>query len=127
MNDLVDRARDLLRGAGHDAHAKRLDSFTGREGVCVRRISPTRVETYMDGTRAVDLAYQAVVRRRSESDAMTECIDIADMLDGADVPSANGSYLFESQEVVAGPQELELDEALFYAWECRVVAHITEC
>jgi len=123
--DLVDRVRDALLLNGHaDAHVKRLDSFTGKEGICIRRLPSTTVNRYIDRSRTAEYVYQVVVRRRSERAAMDECCDIADLLDGMRVESGNGSYRFSSQEVYTEPQELELDEANFYAWHVRMVASI---
>ncbi len=95
--DLIDRARDYLRSHGiPDATAKRLDSFTGKEGTVVRLLSEKTV-----------------------------CRLAADVLDGAELPSDSGAYTFIDQEVASHANEIELDESLFYAWEVRIRANIT--
>ena len=125
MIDLVDMARSYLAERGYEAHVKRLDEFTGREGIVLRRIPSTVTERYFDGGEAVSYVYQVIVRRRSERRAMEECSDIAELLKDAWLESGNGSYAFGGQEIYTEPQELALDEAGFYAWEARLVASIT--
>lgn len=124
MIDLVEGVKALLVENGFDAHVKRLDAFTGKEGVCVRRLPSSAAAKYMNRKRCVGYLYQVVVRRRSEREAMEECEDIARILESARVESANGSYGFTSQEVYTEPQELEIDEAGFYAWHVRMIASI---
>lgn len=125
MIDLVDRARDFLAAKGYEAHVKRLDSFTGKEGIVLRRVPSTVTGRYFDGTESVSCIYQVIVRRRSERQAMEECCDIAALLKDAWLGSGNGSYAFVGQEVYTEPQELALDEAGFFAWEVRLEASIT--
>lgn len=124
MIDLIDRAKDLLAERGYDAHAKRLDSFTGKEGVVLRRVPSTVTERYLDRSESVSYLYQVVVRRRSERQAMEECCEIAELLADAWLDSGNGSYSFVGQEAYTQPQELALDEAGFYAWQARIEARI---
>ncbi|MEY8460139.1 hypothetical protein AALA69_03295 [Eggerthellaceae bacterium 24-137] len=124
--DLIDRARDHLRANGlPDACAKRLDSFTGKEGTVVRLLSEKTEFVDYAGEEERSVLYQVVARRRSEADAEEACRLAARVLDGAYIPSANGSYRFEWQEVASHANEIELDESLFYAWEVRVRAYIT--
>lgn len=125
MIDLVDRARDFLADHGYEAHVKRLDAFTGKEGIVLRRVPSTVTGRYFDGGEAVSYIYQVVVRRRSEREAMEQCCDIAELLKGAWLESGNGSYAFVGQEVYTEPQELKLDEANYYAWEVRIEASIS--
>lgn len=123
--DLMDRARDYLRAHGiGDASTKRLDSFTGKEGTVVRMLSEKREGFDYDGSEERSVLYQVVARRRSEKEAQEVCAAAAAVLDGAFIPSGNGSYVFDSQEVTSHANELELDEAMFYAWEVRVTAKI---
>lgn len=125
MIDLIDVAKDFLVYRGFDAYVKRLDQFTGREGIVVRRV-PSRVTSrYFDGGEALSYIYQVIVRRRSGREAMETCCEIADLLKHAWLASRNGSYSFHGQEVYTGPQELELDEANFSAWEVRFEASIS--
>lgn len=125
MIDLVYRASRFLAESGYEAHVKRLDEFTGREGIVLRRIPSAVTERYFDGGEAVSYVYQVIVRRRSERRAMEECCDIAELLKDAWLDSENGSYAFEGQEIYTEPQELALEETGFYAWETRIKASIT--
>ncbi len=124
--DLIDRVRDYLRANGlPDASTKRLDSFTGKEGAVVRLLSEKTEFVDYAGEEERSVLYQVVVRRRSEADAEEGCRLAAQVLDGAEMPSGNGSYAFDDQEVASHANEMELDESLFYAWEVRVRATIT--
>ena len=122
--DLIDRARDYLRSHGiPDATAKRLDSFTGKEGVVIRLLSEKTEFVDYAGEEERSVLYQVVVRRRSEAEDV--CRLAAEMLDGAELPSESGAYTFIDQEVASHANEIELDESLFYAWEVRIRANIT--
>ena len=124
-NDVFKVARDALAAMGYaDAHAKRLDAFTGREAVVVRPMQPTVTEHYMDGTQEVVQPYEVVVRRRSSAAAREDCCRIAGLLEDAALPSSDGSYRFTSGYVYLEPQELQLDETQFYAWSVVMAAVI---
>ena len=124
--DLIDRARDYLRSHGiPDATAKRLDSFTGKEGTVVRLLSEKTEFVDYAGEEERSVLYQVVVRQRSEAEAEDVCRLAADVLDGAELPSDSGAYTFIDQEVASHANEIELDESLFYAWEVRIRANIT--
>lgn len=132
MIDVCARARDLIAAAGHSpAYLRKLDSTTAREGVVVRPL-PSYVSSadYGRGTH-VGYLYQVIVRRRdpgthgsAEERAAAECGEIASLLDGADMPSANGSYALVGQHVDSPPQELADDEQGFWAWQVRMRADI---
>jgi hypothetical protein len=123
--DIVDVCATYLQEHGFtDALKRRLDSTTGREAIIVRRLPTLSEATYMDGSQTLGYLYQIIVRRKSEEDAMTTCSDIAELLSDAYLPSANGSYVFTSQEIYTYPQELRLEEQGFYAWETRIHATI---
>lgn len=125
MIDLVDRAKEFLAEKGYEAHVKRLDQFTGKEGIVLRRVGGAVTGRYFDGGESVSCIYQVVVRRRSEREAMEQCCDIAELLKDAWLESENGSYSLVGQEAYTEPQELALDEAGFYAWEARIEASIS--
>lgn len=119
--ELAGRAVEAARSAGiADASSKRLDAFTGREGVCIRPYSTRVVEEYMDGsaTRAVTL--QIVARRRSAMEAMG-CCDAA-----VRAVAADGLGGDDEPRVTAEPYELKIDEEQYHAWAARVEIEITE-
>lgn len=128
MIDLHERAKAYLEDEGFEGISlKRLDEFTGKEGTVIRSMPGTVIEEYYDGTLIVDQPYQVIVRRRSEADAMQECSDIAEALEGVTLASADQSYVpygSDGQRVYTAPQELALDEANFYAWHVRMTARI---
>jgi hypothetical protein len=125
MIDLVDTAAQQLKEAGYaDVHKKRLDTLTGCEGIVIRRLPYTVTEHYQDSSKTLSYLFQVIVRRRDEQLAMEQCSDIGELLDGAFIPSNNGSYIFTGCETYTEPQELELEENGFYAWEVRMEATI---
>ena len=130
MIDLHERVKTYLESKGFTGVSlKRLDSFTGKEGIVIRAMPKTLVESYYDGVRVYDQPYQIIVRRRSEAEAMETCASIADALEGVILQSANGSFVphgSSGQQVYTAPQELALEEANFYAWHVRMTARI-EC
>lgn len=129
MIDLCERAARLLTEAGLEGVTlKRLDGTTGREGVVVRAMPCTAVESYYDGERTLDAPYEVIVRRRSEERAMEECSLAAEALEGVTLASGNGSYEpvgSDGQQVYTAPQELALDGSGMYAWHVRMHAWIS--
>ena len=126
MIDICERARDWLEAEGFkDVHVKRLDQFTGKEGIVIRPFPTTTTDHYYDRSTSQTYVYQVTVRRRSEAKAIEDCFAVANTLDGAYLPSKNGSYGFVDQEIYTEPQEQELEEANYYAWQVRMVATIT--
>lgn len=125
MIDVPEQAAKLIKANGYkDVHLRRLDEFTGREGIIVRRI-PSTVTGY-DYMRSKELAYlyQVIVRTRSAKRGMETAEALERLLDGAELKSDNNSFFFVSQETYTPTQELELDEAGFYAYEFRIKAVI---
>lgn len=115
---LLDAVAALLAPSFPDVSTKRLDRFTGREGVVVRPMPTVIDEEFYDGSRLARLYFQVFVRRRDEDEARRACEGVARMLDGAWLDPDEG----EAQgpvEVYAWPQELELDEKAFTSWEAR--------
>lgn len=128
MIDLHERAKAYLEAKGYDGVSlKRLDQFTGKEGIVVQLVPASLVESYYDGTQVFDQPYRVTVRRRSEAEAMQVCSDIAETLEGATLESANGSYApadTQGQQIYTAPQELALEEANYYAWYVQMHARI---
>jgi hypothetical protein len=125
--DLVDVAVDFLQSKGYsDTVKRRLDSLTGREGIVVRRQPSTVTNRYQDRGKGISYIYQVVVRRRDEQLAMEQCSAIAALLEEATLESINGTYRFIGSEVYTEPQELELEDDGFYAWEARIEALIAQ-
>lgn len=128
--DLVDQAAAFLREHGlQDVYTRRLDDLTGQEGIVLRRMPSRVVATYMDGVQTIDEIYQVICKYRSEQHAMDVCYEVAGMLNGADIESANGSYRFTSQDIdtSAGgvlPHEVRLHDSGLFAWETRIRARI---
>ena len=126
MVDLCERAADWLRYKGFkDVFVKRLDQFSGKEAIVIRPFPTTTVGRYFDRERDEQYIYQITVRRRSEQKAIEDCYAVAEALNEAYLPSTNGSYIFIDQEIYTEPQQQELEEANFYAWQVRIVAYIT--
>jgi hypothetical protein len=125
MIDLVDRVAAYLTGKGYqDVTTRMLDSTTGREAIVVRRLPYTVNAHYQDRTATLGYLYQVIVRNRDEAHAMNICSEIAEDLENARIESGNGSYVFTSAEIYTSPQQLPLEEQLFYAWEVRINALI---
>lgn len=122
--DMCESARDYLAGHGIQASVKRLDSFTGKEGVCIRRVPSATVDRYYDGRRTIAAIYQVVVRSRSERTAMETADRIAELMDGAYIPSNGGKYQFINQEVYTEPEELDTEEPGFFAYQLMLRAEI---
>lgn len=113
--------RDALRAMGYDAHTKRLDAFTGREGIVLRPLAYSVTERDYAGGEAGDFAYRVIVRRRSAAQAEEDCRELAALLPTVE---AGAAARVAGCRVQVEPQELELDEAGFHAWEARIAAHI---
>ena len=128
MIDLHERVKAYLEAKGFEnVSLKRLDSFTGKEGIVVQLLPATVVETYYDGTQVLDQPYRVTVRRRSEAEAMQTCSDIAEALEHVILASARNEYAphgTEGQQVYTAPQELALEEKSFYAWHVQMRARI---
>lgn len=123
--DLPDMAARYVEAAGYEGVTlRKLDQMTGKSGIVVRRVPSSLTGRYYDGAREVAYVYQVVVRQRSEVRAMQLAAELADLLDGAEIRSGNGSYEFVAQEVYTLPQSLEAGEEGFYAQEFRLKALI---
>lgn len=124
--DLIDQVKACLEENGYKVRIGRIDRMVGKEGICLREVHRRRVSSAWDREKTYAFVYQIVVRSRDQSRAEGDCWDITALLDGAVLDSANGSYEFDSQEVYTSPQELELKENLFYAWNVRFEALIRQ-
>lgn len=127
MIDLIENAKTQLEALGYsDVVLKRLDGLTGKEGIVLREVAYTPIERYYDGTSTGDYVYQAIVRRRGQADARETCGEVAAALEDWEPASSNGSYRLNpgGHSVYTYPQELELSESGFYAYEVRMVARI---
>lgn len=123
--DLPDMAARYIEAAGYEGVTlRKLDAMTGKSGIVLRRVPSAVTGRYYDGARSTAYVYQVVVRNRSEVRAMQLAAELADLLDGAEVKSGNGSYEFVAQEVYTLPQSLEAGEEGFYAQEFRLKALI---
>lgn len=118
--DVCESIQTSLFVIGIEASLQRLDSFTGQEGVVIRRVIPEVSQRYMDGTRTVGFIAHIIVRNRSERRAMDLCEQIADYLQDRPLPSLDGSYKWTATNIYTEPQELALDEENFYAWDTRI-------
>lgn len=122
--DLVDCIVSYLAEEGFRVSKKRFDAFTGKEGSYIYLMPATTAIRYMDGRKDIDQPYTVVVKRRSEQEAMEECQDIEQALDMAVIDSKNGSYRMVVNTVYVGSQEVDLDDANFYAWQASFIAEI---
>lgn len=122
--DVTEAMRKVLEDEGYTVSLKRFDTFTGKEGIILRRVLPTRATKYMDTTRSYNFIVHVIVRRRSEAQAMDECCAIADLLEDCPIPSLNGSYTWTATDVYTEPEEMVLDEENFYAWNTRIDVRI---
>lgn len=114
--DMLDVVGAALEAAGYDPCFKRLDEFTGPEGVVVRQMIPTVLSTDMCGTKDVLAPYVVLVRSRSELNAMETCWGIAELLGAADLPSRDGSYRFTASVVQSEPASVALEEDDIHGW-----------
>lgn len=122
--DVCESIKAALAERGWVANLKRLDPFTGDEGIIVRRGLPESAGRYMDASRSVNFIARIFVRYRSERTAMETCDAIADYLIDRPLPSLDGSYLWSATEIYTEPQELVLDDGGFYVWETSVAVTI---
>ena len=123
--DVAKVAAVTLKGKGHDASVKRLDSLASKEGIAVRALPYTTTQRHYDGTKEISYLFQVIVKRRSEAKSLEEISDIADILDQTFLTSENGSYEGGYCEVYTDPSELELNESGFYVQEVRFRVQIT--
>lgn len=124
MIDVVERAKALYEENGYSVSLKRLDTFTGREGIVLRKLPSTFVDRSYDGYRTLDYLWQVVVRTRDPRKGQETAEALARLTDLEPLPSANGSYWFISQELYTPVEELDLDESNFYAFAFRVRTEI---
>lgn len=122
--DLLTQVKEEVESFGYDVSLKRFDTFTGKEGVYLSPVQASLITAYMDGSEERLQPYQIVVRMREAKAASQTCSDIATRLERADFPSKDGSYQWVSGGVYEHPQELELEEAGFYAWVCQMQARV---
>lgn len=121
--DYEKQLKALLKANGYTGvSVGRYDRLTGREGICIRKLPATRTVEYMDGDIEMQRVVQVIVRRRVADVAIEECDWLADLVDGATVESANGSYEFVAQEVYTEPEEFMRGEDGFSAWAFRLRA-----
>lgn len=128
MIDYIDRAADWLEAAGHPVSKRPLDAYTGKEGVVLLSLPQRNTYCYMDGTERCDLIVHVVVRRRGEYEAMSECHELAQLLTGAVLESANGSYRADQggARIESHPARVPLDEDQVSTWEALVAVPVTK-
>lgn len=103
---------------------KRMDEMTGREGIVVRLAGSRVVNAHFDRTYTVRVIVNVMCCYYAEAEAMTSANDIRDTVDGAALPSINGSYRWTATEVYTEPQEITLDEAGRYVWNVQFAVTI---
>lgn len=124
--DLVEQAARYLNEHGFpEALCTRLSLMTGQEAVVLGKVSRQVTESYLDGQTDIEFIYQVICCCRDDLTAMEKCTEVATLLDGATIESANGSYVFFRQEIHTEPQEIRLAEPGFFAREVRIGALIT--
>lgn len=124
--DFLDKVKEIIEAEGFECEIGRLETLKGRSGVCIREISRRRVSSDYGGECTYSYIYQVIVRDRDPEYAEKTCWLITEKLGCSRVDSANGSYEFDSQEVYTSPQELELKENLYFAWQVRFDAEIRQ-
>lgn len=123
MREMLEAVKALLAENGFEACTKRLDATTGYEGAVVRWLGYTRTERYGDGGECGNAVVQVVRRGESERAVMDGCEAMARLLD--EEPIADGAgYRVVGFEIYTWPQEMELDESGYYAWEFKMSYHI---
>lgn len=123
--DYERRLRHFLSGEGYKGVLLgRFDQLTGREGIVIRKLPSTKSEQYYDGSFNLQRLVQVIVRRRIADDAIEECDWLANLLDGATIESANGTYQFVNQEVYTEPEEFPVYEEGFSTWSFRLRANL---
>lgn len=120
--DVCESVKALI--TDYDCSLKRLDSFTGKEGIVIRDAGSSTRYTGLDTRRVLDRKVQVVVRRRSERQARDICEELFDRLAHAYVPSVGDEYRFIDCAPYTDPQELALEEHGFYAWDFRLIVQI---
>ena len=125
-SDFIERVSAVLDDAGFPNDIGRIDILDGREGICVREVSRQLVAADYAGEKTYSVIYQIAARYRDEEEAEGTIWRITSLLEGVDIPSDDGSYEFDSQEVYASPQELSIRETMFYAWQVRFQAEIRQ-
>lgn len=120
-SDVCMAVRDLLRADGYEAHYKRLDRFTGFEGLCVRPGADRTDMSYYDGVRTIDCAVQVISCSRSEQTACEAAEAVAESFDGRMVA---GGWNWISTVVAGLPQPLPLDDGNWYAYSLRLTVRI---
>ena len=123
MRGMLEAAKALLAEAGFEACTKRLEATTGYEGTVVRWLGYTRTERYADGGECGNAVVQLIRRGTSERAVMDDSEAQARLFDAEPMPEGEG-YRLVGQEIYTWPQELELDESGYYAWECKIQFHI---
>lgn len=122
--EIVKGAKTTLESQGfHGIYLRRLDEMTGKEGIVIRLLPITRTDTHFDLSECLEIPYQIIARFRSDSEAFDECSKAVELLEHRTYP-LDGGYLTD-QEVYTYPQELELSESGFFAYEARLAAQVT--
>lgn len=121
--DIITAARDVLASQGMSANLRRLDEMTGKEGIVIRLLPITRTDSHYDLSECLEVPYQIIARYRSDSQAYGMCAKAVELLEHRIFPIEGGSVT--DQEIYTYPQELELSESGFYAYETRLTAHVT--
>lgn len=121
--DIITVARNVLEAQGMSANLRRLDEMTGKEGIVIRLLPITRTDSHYDLSECLEVPYQVIARCRSDSQAYGMCTKAVELLEHRIFPIEGGSVT--DQEVYTYPQELELSESGFYAYETRMTAYVT--
>lgn len=107
-----------LRANGVEAQQARLDKQPN--GIVIRQVSSAIAESYMDGTREMNIGYQVIVRNRIEQEAKAQAWAAYDVLRDFN----NGTdYQLREHEVIA-PVEILSGETGLYAYGIRADANI---
>ena len=123
MREMLEAVKAALASAGYEACTKRLDAATGYDGAVVRWLGYTRTDAYDDGGECGNAVVQVVRRSESERAAMDDSDAMARLLEGEPIADGAG-YRVVGFEIYTWPQEMELDESGYYAWEFRMQYHI---
>lgn len=125
MIDVVEQAKKLIEAEGYkNVTMQPLNAMTGREGIVLRKLPSTFTTRDYDRHRTLQYLWQVIVRTRSPKDGQETVEALSRLMETAQLHSGNRSYWFISQEIYTPPQELEMGEALFYAYEFRVRTEI---
>lgn len=126
QSDFIERIQEILDSKGYRCVMGRIDTLKGKEGICVYEINRRLISSDYGGENTYSLIYQVVVRSRDPDTAESECWNIAELLQTADIRSSDNSFSFNFQEVYTSPQELELRDTLYYTWQVRFNAEIRQ-